>query len=59
MLLEMMVLYRKIIKIFVNLRGGADKSLARPLTRRTVWTDKFLNFFEWLAKVRAMGLKVY
>jgi len=32
------------INIFVNLRGGADKSLARPLGRRLGWTDNFLNF---------------
>ena len=25
------------------------------LPRRPGWTDKFLNFFEWLAKVRATG----
>jgi len=29
------------------------------LPRRPGWTGKFMNFFEWLAKVRAMGYKVY
>jgi len=36
------------------------QNLRTLLPRRTGWTDKFLNyFFEWLAKVRARGSKVY
>ena len=29
------------------------------LRRRPGWTDNFLTFFEWLAKVRVTGLEVY
>jgi len=39
-----------------QLKGSHFSSDRKPLLpRRTGWTDKILNFFEWLAKVRATG----
>jgi hypothetical protein len=40
--------------LFSGLKKTIDIAIFRP-TRRPGWTDNLLNYFEWLAKVRATG----